>query len=369
MKKCVLVNCFASSNEMRVEPIREVFDKRGYETIYISSDFHHTLKAYTELDQSIMPIHVRAYKKNLSVDRLLSHREFSGEVYKVLCDEKPDVIYIKFPPNTLVKAAYNYKKKHECVIILDLFDLWPESLPVPLKVKKLISPILRKWSNYRDKYVSCADMVLTECNMYREMLSDVLPYETYTLYLVKKDIHYHFNPAKPGEIRLCFLGGINNLTDIGLIGNVIQNLNSQYKVSLDIIGDGQNKDELIRVAQGNGAKTTLHGVIYDEEIKYTIMSNCDFGLNLVKPSVKIALSIKSIEYFRAGLGVINNIPFDTRKIIEERFAGINYSDTITIDLNKVDQMKKNSRKVYEDFFSMPVVKAYFDRYLSGILGK
>ena len=103
MKKCVLVNCFASSNEMRVEPIREVLDERGYETIYISSDFHHALKKYVPLDKSIVPIRVRSYKKNLSIDRLLSHKEFSKEVYEFLCKEKPELIYIKFPPNSLLK--------------------------------------------------------------------------------------------------------------------------------------------------------------------------------------------------------------------------------------------------------------------------
>lgn len=363
MKKCVLVNCFASSNEMRVEPIREVLDAKGYDTIYISSDYHHALKKYVELDPSIVPIHVHAYKKNLSIDRLLSHREFSKKVYEYLCKVQPELIYIKFPPNMLVKAAYEYKKNHKCKVILDMFDLWPESLPVSKMTKKIAYPFLSVWAGYRDKYISCADLVLTECNMYREVLSDILPQNTYTLYLTKKDvIDYQFNPSIPGKIRLCFLGGINYLTDIEAIGKLIHDFREQGELSLDIIGDGQRREDLIKVAQENGCETRFHGIIYDEGKKYRIMSNCDLGLNLVKDSVRIALSIKSVEYFRAGLGVVNNVPFDTWKIIEESKSGINISKSLVAEIPRVDDIKKKARRVYDEYFSIPITKRKFEEY-------
>lgn len=369
MRKCVLVNCFASSNEMRIEPIRDVLDSNGFETVYISSDFHHTLKKYVELDKSIVPIRVRAYKKNISVDRLLSHRDFSKEVFRYLCKEQPELLYIKFPPNSLVKTAYEYKKNHKCKIILDLFDLWPESLPVNESIKRMLYPFMRMWARYRDKYISCADLVMTECDMYRDVLGDVLPSNTKTLYLTKQDIRYKFQPAKYKNVNLCFLGGINNLIDIESIGKVIRQFCEQGMVSLDIIGDGQYKDSLISIAKINGANTRFHGILYDEEVKYRIMSNCDFGLNLIKSSTKIALSLKSIEYFRAGLGVINNTQYDTKRIIEKEFAGVNYTGNEHIDINQTNHMKQNARKVYLELFSIPVIKSTFEKYLNLIMEK
>ncbi len=366
MKKCVLVNCFASSNEMRIEPIREVLEEKGYETIYISSDFHHALKEYVELDPLITPIHVKPYKKNLSVDRLLSHREFSKEVYKYLCDVQPELIYIKFPPNTLVKIAYEYKKNHNCKIILDLFDLWPESLPVPVIAKIIGKPALEIWSGYRDKYITCADLLLTECDMYREVLRNKLPANTNTLYLMKEDIDYHFIPAEEGKIKLCYLGGINNLIDFNLLGNVVNDLKGQGEVSIDIIGDGVNRNALIKVFEDRGCKVLFHGIIYDEKKKYAIMSNCDLGLNVAKNNVKVALSIKSIEYFRAGLGVINSVRYDTYKLIEGTKSGINVDQITEFDIRNIDTIKKNSRKLYENIFNIDVNKEKFIKYLMTI---
>ena len=367
MKKCVLVNCFASSNEMRVEPIREVLEEEGYDTTYISSDFHHATKQYTELDKSIVPIHVRAYNKNISIKRLCSHKEFSDKVYNYLCKEQPELIYIKFPPNTLVKAAFDYKLQHNCKIILDIFDLWPESLPVSSKLKKVLKPYLKIWAGYRDKYVSCADLLLSECKMYQSVLSTVLPFKPGILYLTKEDIDYHYQPATPGEIHLCYLGGINNLVDIEKIGHVIHQLCEKAKISLDIIGDGKQRNELIRIAEKSGASICFHGVIYDEHKKNEIMSKCDFGLNIIKSSARIALSLKSIEYFRAGLGVINNIPYDTERIIEEEKAGFNLSNNFCFDYSQVNTCKQNARKVYEEYFSISTFKTKFKQYFSSIL--
>lgn len=357
MKKCVLVNCFASSNEMRVEPIRDALNEMGYKTIYISSDYHHTLKKYVELDNSITPIHVKPYKKNLSINRLLSHWDFSKQIYHFFCQEQPDLIYVKFPPNTLVYAAYRYKRRFDCKIILDLFDLWPESLPISHKIKTLFFPLLYIWARYRDKYISCADLVLTECEMYKKVLGKKLPEETRTLYLTKEDIDYKFTSCKNGKIRLCFLGGVNNLINIDLIGKVINSFTKQgYSVSLDIIGDGSKRTELIQIAESEGCKVSFHGVIYDEVKKNEILSQCDLGLNLVRNCVKIALSIKSIEYFRAGLGVINNVPFDTENIIDDNFAGINVSKGLDFDIKHIEIMKRNARYVYDNLFSIETCK-------------
>lgn len=371
MKKCILVNCFASSSEMRVEPIREVFNEKGYNTIYISSDYHHTLKKHIKLDDSITPIHVKAYKKNISFSRLLSHYNFSKKVYKILCKEQPDVLYIKFPPNSLVKMAYEYKRRFRCKIILDVFDLWPESLPIPNKIKWLSSPMTRVWANYRNGYIQCADLVLLECAMYKKEIEKVLPSNSKVLYLSKRDIDYKFYSAEKGKMRLCFIGGINNIINIELIGRIIKQFSRYYTVTLDIIGDGINKNSLMKVAEDNGATVTYHGIIYDEKRKSDIMLNCDLGLNLVKPSTKIALSIKSIEYFRSGLGIINNVPFDTYEIIERYGAGINIgnmdkNNTQLTEVKQINNIKCASRRVYEELFSINNVQSLFKDYLKDL---
>lgn len=356
MKKCVLVNCFASSNEMRVEPIRKWFKEQGYETVYIASDFHHAKKEYVKLNKNITPIHVRKYKKNISISRIISHMEFSKKVYEKLCDARPDILYMKFPPNTLVKVAYKYRKKYKCRLILDVFDLWPEALPIDDRLKKIGSPLLHIWAMPRNKYLCHADLVFTECDMYQYKLKKHLPENTHTLYLMKEDIDFKpIRQKKDKSIRLCFLGGINNIINIELIEKVIYEIiHEGYLVSFDIIGDGDKRMELINKTEKAGAKVFFHGIVFDENKKYKIMSQCDFGINLVREKISIGLSIKSIEYFRAGIAIINNVPFDTWKLVKEYNAGINvYENNVIHGLGKknINKMKLQARYIYCNFFS------------------
>lgn len=371
MRKCLLINCFASSNENRIEPIKKWFDVNGFETKYYSSNFHHAKKDFVDLPNYIIPVETLAYKKNLSFRRLISHIKFSKKIYKILLEEKPDFLYIKFPPNSLVKYAARYKKKYNCRLIFDVFDLWPESLPISKFKKIIIAPFSLFWKVPRNGFLKYGDLVLTECDMYKEFLHKFLPANAHTLYLSKKDYSSDcfaqktFLEKKPNTISLCYLGGINNLIDIELIGRIIFHLRSYGNIELNIIGDGGNRDSLIKMAEQNGANVLFHGIIFDEAKKRSIMSCCDFGLNIMKTEVKVALTLKSIEYFRAGLALINNIPGDTSSIIHKTGSGINVKTdgSFPFKLDDLETMKKASRNVFESFFEEDIVVKRFENVI------
>lgn len=369
MKKCVLINCFASSSENRVEPIKKWFDNHGYQTKYFSSSFHHTKKEFVELPPYITPIKTMRYKKNLSLKRLLSHWFFSKKVYEEIIKERPDVVYVKFPPNCLVKYAWKYKKKYGAFLIFDIFDLWPESLPLSAGTKRMLSPFLYCWGRPRNKYLSKADLAFVECKMYKDYLSEFLPKDTYTLYLTKESLYCQTCKPKEGVLSLCYLGSINNLIDIQTIGKLVAYLSKKTKVEMHIIGEGAKKQELIDVSKNSGATVHFYGPIYDDATKMEIMSKCDYGLNLMNKNVKVALSIKSIEYFRAGLPLLNNIPFDTDKIIDKYNAGYTIKSecdfpSISLSGDEILKMKDGSRRAFEIEFSSETISHKIDRILS-----
>lgn len=51
------------------------------------------------------------YKRNLSVGRLKSHDDFSKKAIQLAADLHPDILYVMFPPNSLMKYASAYKAK------------------------------------------------------------------------------------------------------------------------------------------------------------------------------------------------------------------------------------------------------------------
>ena len=86
------------------------------------------------------------------------------------------------PANAFVPVAEQLKKSTGAKIVLDVIDLWPESLPLT-RARGL--PPVQFWKRQRDAHIGCADVIFTECGLYRELLS--LPEDKpYTLYWTRE---------------------------------------------------------------------------------------------------------------------------------------------------------------------------------------
>ena len=70
----------------------------------------------------------------------------------------------------------------------------------------------------------------------------------------------------------------------------------------------------------------FYGAVFDQMRKIKILGNCDFAFNMMKESVLVGLTIKSIDYFSMGLPIINNIKGDTWEIVRRYGAGVNVDD-------------------------------------------
>lgn len=324
-KTAYLISC-SDHYGHRLNVTDEYLRSCGYRTTYITSDFDHTSKTpFTCSVPGCVQIHARPYRKNLSADRILSHRTFARDVFRYLEDlpEPPDVIVVLIPPNFLAHYAARYKKKHPGVrLIFDVFDLWPETFPFG-RLKKLLAPVFRIWSKIRDRSLPAADFVITECEMFRQKLN--LPKETSAaVYLCAEPLTLPETPVNlsADKLDLCYLGAINNVIGISEICELIEGLTQQKPVTLHVIGKGEREQEFIDSAKAAGAEVIFYGPIYDDGKKQEIINQCHFGLNIMKPSVCVGLTMKSIDYFRFGLPIINNIPADTQNLVEEHGIGV-----------------------------------------------
>ena len=321
--KVAIVNCF-DTYEDRVDLLYEFFIGHGHNVTVIQSDFRHFKKEHRkDSKEGFIFVGSRPYYKNMSAARLYSHYKFAEDAFKVVEKIKPDLLYTLVPPNSLARSAAKYKQNHKDVkLIFDLIDLWPETMPIG-KIKKL--PLFAFWKEMRDISLKFADFVILECDLYKTVLGDTLNgINTETLYLAKKDINITSTPIlSEDEIHLAYLGSINNIIDIPKIKEIIVAINEIKPVTLHIIGDGENREKLISAVEHAGASVVYHGKIYDPQSKQDIFDKCHFGLNIMKSSVCVGLTIKSVDYFQHGLPIINNIPGDTTEIINKYKVGIN----------------------------------------------
>ena len=300
--KAVCVSCFNYYNN-RIKYVEQILKKEGYNVYYITSDFDHIDKIrYTVERSNTIQIHVNPYYKNLSVQRLLSHYFL---------------------------------------------------LSIPFRI----------WRKLRDNNINAADIIITQCKLYQEKINYVLnKTKTYTLYLTKEESKIQSAPIiDPNIINICYLGSINNIIDMSSISQLLANINKIKPVVLHIIGDGENREKFIENVKSSGVNVIFYGKIYDEQKKREIFDKCSFGINMMKKTVCVGLTMKSIDYFQAGLPILNNIQVDTEQLVKEYNIGFNVRDKnvesvavriANVDIKELMEMRENTRRVFEKLFSL-----------------
>lgn len=328
----IAVVTHSSPYEPRAEAVGAFFAGEGHEVTYVYADFdHHAKRTLERKTEGHVYLHMLPYRGNLSLRRIISLRRFAGTTEAYLSGEHFDLLYLMIPLNGYLKMAARMKKKQpELIVVADILDLWPESLPFP-KGDWLLP--VRFWRQLRDRYIGAADLIFSECAYYREFLPAVRD-RMHTLYWFldehtgeteTSDVQDSAGEDQEEGIRLVYLGGINHILDIGEILGICLEIRKKKKVHLSVIGDGDNRALFLDALDRAQLPYTYYGTVYDPEKKRQIISGCHFGLNLMKASVCVGLSMKSIDYLFQGIPLLNNLQGDTWKIVEEEGIGINHS--------------------------------------------
>ena len=374
MNVCI-INCF-DTYEHRAELLYKVFSESGNNVRILTSDYRHIEKS-RRIEQKAGYIFFSAepYVKNVSLKRLHSHIQLSTDLFQFIeiHAEQIDLLWVFITPNILVKDASKLKSRHPDIkMVFDIIDLWPETLPV--KNAERWWP-LNCWKFLRDKNLGNADCIVTECNLYKHVLRHVLKERTVqTLYLARPLIPYISELHLPEDrFALCYLGSINNIIDIKTIADIVKKCAIIRPVILHIIGDGERREILIREAIAAGAEVFFHGKLYDRRQKQKIFDSCHYGLNIMKASVCVGLTMKSVDYLEFGLPVINNIRGDTWEAVKKYRIGINYNDQILgkengsyYVLTENAAYRRNARAFFEDKLTEGVFKEKAMNIFSGM---
>ena len=359
--KCVIISCF-DVYENRCKGIINFYLQKNCDVTYLYSCFHHYTKSANKNNYEYgEKIQVPQYKKNLSLSRLYSHFVFSKSVRKRLEEIKPDIVYCIFPPNSLVREVIRYKKKNNSVkIIFDCYDLWPESLSLNKIPRPLRFPFTF-WRFLRSRYLKFSDLVITVSEEVKKSIKNEangVDIRVLKPTLSKGDIpEYSFEIRD--KISFCYLGLVNNILDIDLCVDLLSSIAKHKKVDLHIIGKGQNLDSFVNRLKEASVNVICHGCIFDMPGKNEVFSMCNLGLSLPKEEINSSMSLKSIEYMRAGLPFINAGMGDSVSIVEEGKVGINVDrENLDETVNKIlnirnddlSEMHNNCKTVYEKYF-------------------
>ena len=362
----VIITCFAS-NEPRAKCIQKYFENYGKTVLIISTDFIHRGKYYRkDLPEKILLVKTKAYKKNLSFMRLFSHFDFSRKALSFASIYSPELVYVMVPANSLAFFAARFKKKYSIPFIIDIVDLWPESLPCG-KIKNW-GPFLL-WKQLRDQNLKYADLIITECDLYQKKLnlcSKNFPYQT-VYWAQENETKYKYQFVEKDTqdvIQFFYLGSINNIIDMDGIIRFLNEIKKCRKIIIHIVGDGEKRHELLQFLASSNIPYNFYGYIYDAEKISRIAAKCHWGINMMKSTVEVGLTMKSVSYFQLGLPIINNIKGDTWNLIKEYDAGINIVENQNIfeamSEKNINDLSKHAYSLFENLFS----KEAFERQLS-----
>ena len=183
--KATIVTCY-ESNEERVAFVKETCLEKGFEVEVLTSDFSHVRKTIrNNIPEGYEAIRTRPYYRNLSLSRMLSHREFARNAFDRIREQKPDLLWVMAPANSLIQEAARYQKEEPATpIIIDIIDMWPESLPLKYDMHRFPFSI---WRNIRKKHLYCADHLVSECDLYRQILQEEYQGPITTIHWAKEE--------------------------------------------------------------------------------------------------------------------------------------------------------------------------------------
>lgn len=367
------VVCISKFNyyDLRMKPVMDYFSSRGDEVVYLTGDYDTMTREYYQLPyENVKQLPVMPYRKNISFQRIYSHYRFAKQIYKQLQIEKPDLIYAMVPPNFMTHFIAKYKKQHPHIkVIFDIFDMWPETFPNQ-KAKSLLAVPFKVWESLRTKNLPLANMVVTECQSFYDHVQqkgNVSNLTTLYPYKTENTLPIDYTPSE--VLNICYLGSINNIIDISKIVEVLTAVRQKKAVCLHLIGNGEKKQQLIQLLKQVDVDVVDYGNVFDTTEKQRIFNQCAFGINVLKPSVFIGLTLKTIDYFNGGLPILNTVPKDTHNWVVQHHAGIDLHERDSVDkivsctAEDILKMKHNAREVYRRYLS----KERYDKHLCELL--
>ena len=365
-----LVNPFDDIPGEGLPPLRywtlaRVLAARGHDVIWWTATWSHRRKAIRSAPLGIREdegfavrlVAVRPYEKDASLARIGSHRDF-GKTFERLANEsvssgqleRPDIILASLPPLDSPEAAARLAKKLDATFVLDLMDVWPETfdrlLPGPGFLKRLIAPfMLGGMLKRRQALVAAADAVSAATQTYADAVlrdaPDALPRHVCYVGAYPQEfpspprLMNHVPEAGSDEsttpeqapLECVYAGTLEAGQDLDVLAGAARQLSaSGVRATIHVAGTGAGEAGLRRAAAaGTGScRLEVHGLL-PRHAYVNLLARCDLGLVCVKPESMVAVPYKACDYAAAGLAIVNSLPGELQRLIDEHAAGVAYT--------------------------------------------
>lgn len=303
----------------RFDTLAGILARRGAEVELVTSTFHHLSKRHRDTvegeNQLFVTTYVSepAYRTNVSVRRLLSHRVFGRNLTEYLRHRRvPDVVYCAMPSLEVAHAATEFAAKNGVRLILDVQDLWPEAFELVLRPHWAGHSVLAPLRRTAERIYRAADAVVTVSETYSNRVSEARgdAAGVTTVYLgtdLRRFDSFGANrPADDGFIELAYIGTLGHSYDLPTVFDALRILKrAGRRIRLHVMGTGPFENQWRRDAADLFEEVIFHGRLeYPEMVAR--LRGCDIAVNPIVKGAAQSITNKIGDYAAAGLPVVNS---------------------------------------------------------------
>jgi glycosyltransferase involved in cell wall biosynthesis len=394
---------------LRTGYFAQLMAQNGIGVTWWSSTFSHVRKQHffnndkfiqSGKNLKIRLLHGCGYRRNLSLDRILDHKQLALKFTKVAKYlEPPAIILSSLPPVELSLAAVKYGKEHNVPVILDMRDMWPdifiEYIPGFFRpiAKLLMMPM------YWEVRKACAgataitgitdEFVKWGVRRGRRLKSEkdvAFPLGYSTSVPAKREISAAKKFWKTKDVTAdnkrfvaCFIGTIGRQFDLSAVIRTAQKLEAfQKQFQFVICGAGDMLNKYKELAR-NSHNFIFPGWVNAIQIRVLMRLSC-VGLNPIPDRYDFLATInnKAIEYMSAGLPIISSpekgVLYD---LLKKYGCGMSYTPgdekglfTILSRLHEtpelLQKMSQNAKQLFSNMFTAEDVYSNMFEYLYNI---
>ncbi|MGC8834262.1 MAG: glycosyltransferase family 4 protein [Armatimonadota bacterium] len=388
--------------------LAEALVTRGHSVVWWTSTFSHPRKKQRYLRDAtaviwddkcaLRMIYAPAYRKNVSVARLLHHIVLAQRFGRVCRKEpQPDVVLCSLPLIELSFASAEYGAEFGVPVVVDVRDLWPDQwlLAVHPGLRRFAEPLLFWYRAAVGKSCRLAQALVAVSETYlqwglrhagrsRSVLDRVFPLG----YDESSVLEFSGDDSFGDEIRrrfsipnnslvLCFSGTMGLSYDLETVidaARLLQN-KGEDRVRIVIAGDGDAAARLRKRAEGLGS-VVLTGWLGLREL-WGLLRTSSIGLAPYVNDTLQTLPNKIFEYMAAGLPILSSLKGECEQMLRDEGIGLSYQagdaesladaiQRLLKDPAVVAGMAERARKLFQSRFSAQVVYPVYAQYLEEI---
>jgi glycosyltransferase involved in cell wall biosynthesis len=317
---------------------------RGASATLFVSGFDHARKRHRTFPPGpwrVVPVFEPGYSRNVSLRRILSHGVFDVLIAfyflrELLRGGRPRTILSAVPHNGAACVAAVFARVVGARFIVDVHDIWPESILGVTRLNLLTRIGYRFWKGLADRAMVAADFVFAESRSYAERADSVrVPRglgPARSIYL-GGDPGYYASvppadslppPADGASFLLAYAGNLGANYDLDCLVDAFTAFGQKHPdAALLLLGAGERSEELLgRLARARARVWASGRIPHPTLLGY--LKRAHLGMNTFRRGGNFAYSYKMNDYLLCGLPVVNSLPGEASALISENGLGANY---------------------------------------------